>query len=495
MDEIVKFDIATSVTDSLIDLFEKMLSMELELSRDDSTSISEDQRIVGSVNLGGMVKGSIIIQVTDEFSRIMTAAMTGDEAEEVERDDIIDVISEVCNIVGGSLKSKFCDAGLICQISPPSFTTGSDFKIESLNIVRHERYVFSHKRHPVIVEVGVRMGDKADEIDKALLEPEKKIKPIDVNKLKDFDISAPVSESMIDLFKTMLSMELEPAEVDMKSGLEGDRIVGSVGFVGPLGGGLNIYVTSEFSRIMTAAMLGQAVEEIEGEEVVKDVISEMCNIVGGNLKSKFCDSGLICQLSTPSFTTGSDFKIESRNMMRYQRLAFRHQGHAVLVEVGVKISESSAQGKPKSDRKRKVNGEIIEAKNDVTAQHLQQAVDDLISEESDEEKVKVKKGGAVGPESTKDPSDTELSERNLDLILDIPIELTVELGRTEKRINEILKVGRGSVIELSNLENEPVNILVNKKLIAKGEVVVEHEKYGVRIIESIDRMERIQSLS
>ena len=492
MDELVKFDIATSVTDSLIELFDKMLSMELALSEDDSRSISEDQRIVGAVNLGGRVMGSIIIQVSEDFSRTMTGAMTGDEPEEVEREDIIDVISEVCNIVGGSLKSKFCDAGLICELSPPSFTTGSDFKIESLNTVRHERYVFSHKQHPIIVEVGVRLGEKADEVDEKFLGPDKQVKPIDINELKNFDINTPVSKSMIDVFDTMLSMGLEVSEKDLESGLDGDRLVGSVSFVGPLGGGLNIYVTSEFSRYMTAAMLGQKVEEIEGEEEVKDVISEMCNIVGGSLKSKFCDTGLICQLSTPFLTTGSDFKIESRNMMKYERLAFRQKDDIVFVEVGVKAAESSAQGKAKSNRKGEADGKNADSTDDVTAQHLQQAVDDLITEETEDQPKK--EAVAVGPESVEDAGVEDIDERNLELILDIPIRLTVELGRTEKKIDELLKVGKGSVIEFSNLEGEPVNILANKTLVAKGEVVVENEKYGVRITESIDRMERIQSL-
>ena len=90
----------------------------------------EGERIVGSVNLAGKVVGSINILVSEEFSRLMTATMLGVEPDKVDgEEDVRDVISEVCNIVGGSLKSNFCDAGLTCALSPPSFTTGTDFNI------------------------------------------------------------------------------------------------------------------------------------------------------------------------------------------------------------------------------------------------------------------------------------------------------------------------------------------------------------------------------
>jgi len=83
--------------------------------------------------------------------------------------------------------------------------------------------------------------------------------------------------------------------------------------------------------------------------------------------------------------------------------------------------------------------------------------------------------------------------RNLDLIMEIPLELTVELGRTSKRIYDVLKLNQGAVVDLVQLEDEPVDLLVNDALIAKGEVVVEKEKYGIRIVEVVSRMERVNS--
>ncbi len=86
------------------------------------------------------------------------------------------------------------------------------------------------------------------------------------------------------------------------------------------------------------------------------------------------------------------------------------------------------------------------------------------------------------------------SGRNLDLLLDIPLQLTVELGRTKKQIRDILELGSGSIIELDALAGEPVDILVNNKLIARGEVVVIDENFGVRVTDIISPAERIARL-
>lgn len=83
---------------------------------------------------------------------------------------------------------------------------------------------------------------------------------------------------------------------------------------------------------------------------------------------------------------------------------------------------------------------------------------------------------------------------NLDIILDIPLEVSVELGRTTKLIKDVLKLAPGSVIELDKLAGEPVDILVNGKFLAKGEVVVIDENFGVRITEIITPIERVNNL-
>lgn len=85
-------------------------------------------------------------------------------------------------------------------------------------------------------------------------------------------------------------------------------------------------------------------------------------------------------------------------------------------------------------------------------------------------------------------------DRNLNLILDIPLKVTVELGRTKMPVNELLNLTQGSVIELSKLAGEPMEVYVNDKLIARGEAVVINEKFGVRLTDVISPAERVEQL-
>jgi len=89
----------------------------------------------------------------------------------------------------------------------------------------------------------------------------------------------------------------------------------------------------------------------------------------------------------------------------------------------------------------------------------------------------------------------EGKEANLDLILDIPLSVTVELGRSKMLINDLLQLGQGSVVELTKLVGEPLEVLVNDKLVARGEVVVVNEKFGVRLTDIVTPMERVKSLA
>jgi flagellar motor switch protein FliN len=85
--------------------------------------------------------------------------------------------------------------------------------------------------------------------------------------------------------------------------------------------------------------------------------------------------------------------------------------------------------------------------------------------------------------------------KSLDLILDIPLTVAVELGRSKMLINDLLQLGQGSVIELEKLVGEPLEVLVNQKLVARGEVVVVNEKFGVRLTDIVSTMERVKSLA
>ncbi len=90
----------------------------------------------------------------------------------------------------------------------------------------------------------------------------------------------------------------------------------------------------------------------------------------------------------------------------------------------------------------------------------------------------------------------EQAERaDLDFILDIPLELSVELGRAKMLVNDVLQLGQGSIVELNKLAGEPLEIHINRKLVARGEVVVVNEKFGVRLTDIISPLERVRSMT
>ena len=102
--------------------------------------------------------------------------------------------------------------------------------------------------------------------------------------------------------------------------------------------------------------------------------------------------------------------------------------------------------------------------------------------------------GGAGDGGAKADAEQLGKDRNLALILDIPLRVTVELGRTKMAVNELLNLGQGSVIELNKLAGEPMEVFVNDKLIARGEAVVVNEKFGVRLTDIISTKERVEQL-
>jgi len=468
MDKLDKIDIGKTLSETVSEIFETMLSMDVQIVDDAVGDDLDENRMVGSVNFAGEVIGLLSIHVSDVFSRTITAAMLGMEIDEIEDDEEIkDVIGEVTNIVTGNLKTEFVNANLACVISTPSITTGSDFSIDELKIAKVRRFNFVHQEHTMLVELCVKT-----EIVEGAKSPKAKKLPAGVilERMQQVDIVAMISESIVDVFDTMLSINIEKTEPDTTTVSEESRVVGSVTFAGDVMGVFKIEVSESFSRIMTASMLGIELDEIESEEEVHDVIREMSNIIGGNLKSGYVDVGLSCELSTPSITKGSDFRIEALNIEALDRFAFKYEDHTIVIDAGVrkdlpggKISDKekapSLTDTPKFPMDAMVGGEFVT--------------------EEDEE--------AALAEA--------LRKKNLEFIMDIPLEVTVELGRTREKINDLLQMRVGSVVKLEQLEGEPVDILVNETLIARGEVMVENEKYGIRIREIVTREERIRSMN
>ncbi len=113
---------------------------------------------------------------------------------------------------------------------------------------------------------------------------------------------------------------------------------------------------------------------------------------------------------------------------------------------------------------------------------------DMILQESDTKPALEEVSADEGGESD------QPSEVDIDFLLNVPLKLTVEVGRTSLLIRELLDVDLGSVIELRKKVGSPLNVLINEKLVAKGEIVVQNEKFGIKITEIIEESERLLKL-
>ena len=499
MPDFENFDVKSHITASTQETFETMLTMDLSVSEEAPPEPTGENRMVGSLNFAGNIIGIINIQITSDFGYQMAASLLGIEPDEVGSiNEVKDLLAEITNIVGGNVKSALNDAGFPCVLSTPAITFGTDFTIKSLNMERYERYVFQHESDTVFVEVGLKSQEvSGDGAEFGATDIGGRLQNVDIEKINALNYKDKIEGAMIEVFDTMISLDLETTDSISVDSLDGLRNMASVCFGGDATGIVNIQVSDEFSRIMAASMLGMEPDEIEGLEEIVDLLGELSNIVGGSLKSALTDAGLACALSTPSFTTGTDFEIELLNLERYERFAFKYDIHTVFVEMGIKISDLA---KAADQSAKEVHYDVTDSDRAPGQEVVAEATEspetpppsDIMAEEqsdpSDEDEAEGS-GADSGEESMEAAEDF-----GLELLLDIPLEITVELGRTRIQIRELLQIEPGSAVKLSRLEGEPVDILANDTLIAKGEVVVQNEKYGIRITEITSRMDRIRNL-
>jgi flagellar motor switch protein FliN len=496
MDDIQVFDIKSRVVDSVIDIFDTMMSLEVALVDEDESTGEKGNRIAGNIGFAGDVVGMMRLEVSHAFSEIMTAEMLGMDVEDLEGDDEIkDVILELCNIMAGNLKSAFNDHGLPCVISTPSITLGNDFDVEILNMARYERFLFrcsAMEEHRILIEVCVKSRDDAAS------DVMKKLTNVDISKFERLDIISTAGDTLIELFELMLSMKLTVCDSAADAEYQGDRIVASVNFAGDVLGVVSVIAEKNFARIITGKMIDKPLEEVQKEEEIKDVIGEISNIVGGNLKGGFSDSGLVCEISLPSITAGNDFKIEVLNMARYERFSFQFYEHKIFIEVCVKIDESVAVSETVTDE----TEQKVEDTSENPSIESDSGSDELTEIESPSDAQEEYAFPEISePEAKPDVSNGKTAEKdgdkrpmNIDFILDIPIEVSVELGKTRMKLHELRELEPGTSIVFDNIEDEKLAIFANNQLIAKGEVVVERGKYGIRVTEVVSRIERIRKL-
>lgn len=98
-------------------------------------------------------------------------------------------------------------------------------------------------------------------------------------------------------------------------------------------------------------------------------------------------------------------------------------------------------------------------------------------------------------ENTQSLQSKSASAKNLEVVLDIPVRLSMEVGNTNITIRKLLQLNKGSIVELTRTAGEPLDVLVNGTLVAQGEVVVVNEKFGVRLLDVISPEQRIQSIN
>ena len=102
--------------------------------------------------------------------------------------------------------------------------------------------------------------------------------------------------------------------------------------------------------------------------------------------------------------------------------------------------------------------------------------------------------GSISAEPLNENKTDQKEKYDIDLILDIPLDVSVELGKVKMIVNDLIQLGQGSIVDLEKPVGEPLEIYINGKLIARGEVVVVDEKYGIRVIDVVSPAERVKSL-
>ena len=142
-----------------------------------------------------------------------------------------------------------------------------------------------------------------------------------------------LQSSISEVFTTMFKMVVQPSALaDFRRNNE-ELVAGSVGFVGDVNGMVYLYVKAPLARILASRMLGIAEAEIEGDDVVNDVIGEMSNMVVGAVKSRLCDTGAVCKLTIPSIVRGINLSAAPTGASDCRLMSCACENETLLVEI------------------------------------------------------------------------------------------------------------------------------------------------------------------
>lgn len=250
--------------------------------------------------------------------------------------------------------------------------------------------------------------------------------------------------------------------------------------------GTHLYIVTEDAAKQIASLM-MAQEEGEITEMALSAISEAFNQMSGSatniLEEKTGASLTIGDIKAELKKSGSELQLPQGNFVRI-RYSFTSNGSTSFIDEV--FEEQSAKGLATASIGKKGGLETT------TAQEMgafEQTVQPQPAAQSQQ---------TVGAQPVQfaqlSPAQQQPVQGNIGLLMDVSMQLTVELGRTKMLIKDILAMGEGTIVELDKLAGEPVDLLVNGKLIAKGEVVVIDENFGVRVTDIISPAERISSL-
>src|SRR5579862_9668527 len=159
------------------------------------------------------------------------------------------------------------------------------------------------------------------------------ITPHPIDEVREF-----LKSSVSEVFSTMFNMNARLVALRDFRGSDQTLVVGSVGFIGDANGIVYVYVTEPFARTLACRMLGLAESELDGHEMVNDVIGELSNMIVGSVKSRLCDSGVPCVLTIPSIVRGQNLSAEPALASECRLLSILCDTEPILIEILMKRS-------------------------------------------------------------------------------------------------------------------------------------------------------------
>jgi CheY-specific phosphatase CheX len=157
MNTLLDFKLRDFIDKSISHLFSTMLKMRLTPQDPEKEVKFDGEKIVGTVNLVGMIAGVLHVYVSVKHARLMTGSLLGVRSDQIRNlSNLDDAVGELANMLGGNLKSKLCDLGLACVLSIPSVTRGTDFQIQLPEGMVNERFVYTWQQQVICLEVSLR---------------------------------------------------------------------------------------------------------------------------------------------------------------------------------------------------------------------------------------------------------------------------------------------------------------------------------------------------